>query len=160
MEPSVSTLRHFCVSSAVLLAALAAPSLGWASSATSSASDSVSTSVGSLSKSIENSSNSSSKKNEVAAGDYRIIEVAAVPERPGKLRLTLQAIAAPGEEGGFYLYLPQEVVQQAQLVAGNTVKALARDYGLAFAKEQTPQPFFLVMKDDWHQELQSNVVAL
>ena len=84
-----------CLASAVLLlSAVALPALA-ASSAASSASDSVSASSDSASNSVKKSSNSSSGTKEIANGDYRITDVAAVAERPGAVRLTLQALATP-----------------------------------------------------------------
>ena len=49
---------------------------------------------GSLSNSLTGSSNSSSPNTTVAEGDYRVIEVAELAERPGMLRLQLQASGA------------------------------------------------------------------
>lgn len=149
--------RQLCVSSSLLLTLLAAPNLGWASSATSSASDSVSTSVGSLSDSLKNSSDSSSKT-EVAAGDYRVVEVVAVAERPGQLRLTLAAVQ-DDEQPRLYLYLPETTVTQAGVDTGQTLTAQARPYGLAFAKAGAAQPFYLLMRDEWLQELPSHPIA-
>ena len=54
-----------------------------ADSLASSASSAASESIGSLSDSLRGSSNSSDKK-KVAEGDYRIIEVAAIAEKPGR----------------------------------------------------------------------------
>jgi hypothetical protein len=143
----------------LLAAALAVPTLGWASSTTtSSASDSISTSVGSLSDSLKNSSDSSSKKTEVAAGDYRVVEVVAVAERPGQLRLTLAAVQ-DDEQPRLYLYLPETTVTQAGVDTGQTLTALARPYGLAFAKAGAAQPFYLLMRDEWLQELPSHPIA-
>ena len=137
----------------------AMPSMA-ASSATSSASDSIGTSVGSISGSVQKSSGSSSKATDVAEGDYRIIEVAAAAERPGTLRMKLQALADPGAEGFFFLYLPQKAVDQGRLALGDIVTARQRPYGVEFARGETQQAFFLVLSDDWYRELQTNAVVL
>ena len=85
-----------------------------ASSTSSAVSDSVGTSVGSLSGSIQRSSDSS-RTTTVADGDYRVVEVAAVAERPGQLRLTLQPVADPaGAAGGV---LPSRASAQAGCLA-------------------------------------------
>jgi hypothetical protein len=131
-----------------------------ASSASSASSDGVSASVGSISTSFEKSSDSSSQAKPVAAGDYKVIEVAAAPARPGTVRLTLQAVADASAEGEFYLYLPQEAAAQGGVAAGQVVTARARAYGLEFAQAGTKEAFFLVLDDAWYRELQTKVVTL
>ena len=131
-----------------------------ASSAASSASDSSATSVGSISGSVEKSSASSSKTTGVAQGDYKIIELAAAPQRPGALRIKLQAVAEPGADGELFLTLPQQAFEQGALALGATVTARPRPYGTEFASGVTGQAFFLVLTDDWYRELQSHAVLL
>jgi hypothetical protein len=116
--------------------------------------------VGSVSTSFEKSSDSSSKGKPVAAGDYKVIEVAQAPTRPGTVRLTLQALADNSAEGEYYLYLPQEAATQGGVAAGQVVTARARSYGLEFAQASTKEAFFLVLNDDWYRELQTKVVTL
>jgi hypothetical protein len=142
------------------LSAAALP--GWAaSSAASSVSDSITTSVGSVSTSFNRSSKSSSNDRDMADGDYKLLDVAAAPELPGMARLTLQAVAQAGPDGQFVLYLPEKTVQQNRLSAGLVIAAHTRPYGLELAKaDDSRQAFFLVMKDAWYQELQSNPVTL
>jgi len=129
------------------------------SSASSAASDSVSTSVGSISGSIRKSSDSSSKGTDVAEGEYKIIEMAAVADKPGTVRLTLQPQAGVAD-GEFFLDLPEQAVQQGRLAQGRTVMARQRAYGLEFSQGEPQQPFFLVLADDWYRELQTKVVKL
>jgi len=142
-----------------LLGAAAAPALA-ESSAASSASDSASTSVGSLSGSVKDSSDGSSKATGVAAGDYKIIDMAAVADRPGTVRMKLQALADEGKAGEFFLYLPQQAVDQGQLAQGRIVTAYQRPYGVEFASGETRQAFFLVMNDEWYRELHTKAVVL
>jgi hypothetical protein len=145
---------------ALLSAAVAAPVMA-ASSAASSAVGGSSASVGSVSTSFQASSGSSSN-NKVAAGEYRIIDMAAVAERPGFLRLTLRAVA--GEAGAadteFALIVPETTVAQNGLAAGHVVSAKPRAYGTEFAIAATRQAFFLLVGDDWYRELQANPVVL
>jgi hypothetical protein len=143
-----------------LLALAAVPSSQAASSAASSASDSLTTSSGSVSTSIQKSSNSSSKATGVAAGDYRIIDVATLPERPGMLRLQLQALADTSPDGELMLYLPQAIGRQASLRAGEVISAQNRPYGTQFSQGPAQQAFFLVLSDDWYQELRTQAVVL
>jgi hypothetical protein len=151
-----STLR---IAAALLSAAITLPALA-ASSASSAASDGVSTSVGSLSGSIEQSSASSSKDNKVAEGDYRIMQIAAAADRPGMVRLKLQALAGRGAEGEFVLTLPQDTLVQNRLAEGGVVTARHKPYGTEFADGRTRQAFFLVLADEWFKELQTTAVVL
>jgi len=148
---------------ALLFAAAAAPA--WAASSASSAvSDSITTSIGSVSNSIQKSSDSSSGKDEkVAEGDYKIVEVAAAPARPGTVRLKLQPVvdgAAAGKGGEFFLFMPQEAFEQSRLGPGHVVTAKPRPYGLQFTQAASQKVFFLVMEDEQYRELQTKVVSL
>lgn len=139
----------------VLLLAVAAAQAGAASSTSSAVSDGVSTSVGSLSTSVEHSSNSSSRDDQVADGEYRLIEVAAAPGRPGQVRLTLQ-----GAQRTFFLYVPQETLRQGGLHTGQVVAARQRDFGVEFAAGAPRRTFFLALHDGWLPELQTRAVTL
>ena len=143
----------------MVMAALASGSVRAASSGASSVSESVGASVGSLSNSLQNSSGSSTKANNLADGDYRLIEVAEAPERPGALRLTLQSASDPGEGGRYFLTLPQSAWAGAHLAVGDLVTAQHRDYGIEFGAARTHQAFFLVLNDAWYQDLPSRAVA-
>ncbi|MDE2396576.1 MAG: hypothetical protein KGL43_25105 [Burkholderiales bacterium] len=139
-------------------AALTAPAR--ADSSVSLASDSASDSVGSVSNSLGHSSDSSRHGGDMAQGDYRIVEMAAAAGRPGMLRLQLQALAQPGPEGRHTLDLPQPTAERERLAAGQVLSVRDRTYGLALARADAPQPFFLVLDDTWMRELRSKAVAL
>lgn len=141
----------------LMLGALAMPALA-ASSASSASSEASSASVGSISTSFEKSSNSSSKGKDVAEGDYRVTNVAQAEQRPGHLRVTLQALATPGAEGQVVLLLPQQAVERGAVAAGQIVAAHHRPYGIEFAKADTP--FFLVLHDAWFDELSTRPLTL
>ena len=125
-----------------------------------SISDSISTSVGSVSTSIKKSSQSSTKDNKTAAGDYKVVEMAALDEQPGMTRLKLQATQGQSERDEFYLLLPQKAVDNGQVREGSIVTAQPRPFGVAFAVGEPRQPFFLVMEDQWYRELASRPVVL
>jgi hypothetical protein len=130
-----------------------------ASSAASEVSGSVSTSVGALSNSVGRSSDSSSRGRDVAAGDYRVIEMAAADAR-GLVRVRLQATSDSSVEGALFLTLPIAAVARGELAPGATVTARARPYGLEFTAAATRQAFFLALSDDWYRELDSRAVVL
>ncbi len=150
LTQSVATL-------ALLLGAAALPAFA-GSSASSASSEGSSASFGSSSTSVEKSSNSSSGDKKVAAGDYRVVEMADASARPGVMRLRLQATAGAADE--FFLYVPRQAVDDGQIAAGQVVTARERTYGLEFARAETRQAFFLVLKDEWYQELQTRAVTL
>ena len=140
---------------ALALGLFAVPALA---DSTSSASSAASTSVGSSSTSLETSSNSSTGKKQVAQGPYTLVELVAVADKPDLMRLRLQGNAAT-QTPEFFLLVPRLVVQQAQLTAGQTVQAEQRAYGMAFSAVGT-SPFFLVLDDAVHRELESRPVTI
>jgi cytoskeletal protein RodZ len=145
---------------ALLLSALATMPAMSTSSTASSASDSASSAASSGSDSLKKSSDSSSKTTTAAAGDYEVMAVTAVAERPGTLRMTLQAVADRSVEGEYFLYVPQQTVDQSRVAAGQIVTARSRPYGLEFAKSDSGRAFFLVLNDDWTRDLPSHAVSL
>lgn len=150
-----------CAVSTVVLvgtASLSALALAGSLSASSAAGGSSASSASSTS--VEKSSDSSTGNKGVAEGPHKIIDVATVPERPGMVRMKLQAVATAGADGEFFLYVPQQTVAQNRLAAGQTVLASQRPYGLEFAHADTRQAFFLVLNDDWFRDLASNPVVL
>jgi len=143
-----------------LLAAAAATQVAASGSASSASSEGSSASVGSLSTSVETSSDASSKGDKAAQGDYRIVDVAAAPARPGSARVTLQALADDGAGGSMFLYLPQTVADDAGLAPGGLISARDRGYGLEFAYGEPRRPFFLALHDDAFRELRTRPVTL
>lgn len=142
----------------LLWMAIAAPA--WADSVASSASSAGSASVGSLSESVRGSSNSSSRDNQVAEGEYRVVEVAELDGRPGMLRLRLQAQQRPGDAGELWLDLSQQALERRGLAAGDLIRAQHRPYGVEFAYADTREAFFLVLADAWRHELDPRAVTL
>lgn len=130
-----------------------------ASSASSAVSDSLATSVGSASDSFRGSSQASSPGRRTAAGEFRIVAVADVAERPGRVSLALEPLPGNGDTA-FTLELPQPTAQRAGLVAGQVILATPRPYGVAFSTVPLQQPFFLVLADPWHDDLPSRPVRL
>jgi len=151
-------VRTSLVPVGLLLAALCAPAMS-ASSTSSAASDSASSAASSGSESLKKSSDSSTKTTAAAAGDYELMAVTTVAERPGTLRLTLQAVADRSVDGEYFLYVPQQTVDRNGLAAGQLVTARARPYGLEFAKGGAGQAFFLVLDDDWAADIPSHAVS-
>ena len=142
---------------ALLSAACALPA--HADSLASSASSAGSESSGSISNSIGASSNSSHKDRRVAAGEYRVIELAQAPGKAGTLRMTLRALAAgPADE--FTLDVPERALAARAVAKGELVKVRERVYGYEFAYADNAQPFFLALQDDWYRELRSQKVAI
>jgi hypothetical protein len=123
---------------------------------------------GSSSASIGKSSDSSNSgaKDKVAQGQYTVVDVAEVADQTHMLRVRLQPRATEGAVStgpSFDLVLPRQAAEQGHLVAGQTIAAEHRPYGLAFAavtETGNASPFFLVLDDDWYRELQSRPVVI
>lgn len=157
----LTTVRAACLSVLSLLA-LGITLPGHAESFASSASSAGSASSGSVSDSIKGSSNSSKRDKEVAAGEYRVVEVAEIAEaagHPALLQLTLRATEA-GADREFILELPRQALAARPLGTGDLVQANQRPYGFEFARVDTREAFFLVLTDDWRRDLDSRVVTL
>jgi hypothetical protein len=52
------------------------------------------------------------------------------------------------------------VFAQQNLGRGDLVDVQRRDYGFQFARNDNRQAFFLVLADDWHDELAARPVTL
>lgn len=142
--PHRSVVAALAVSA--MVAGPAVPQATAAGSASSASSAASSASVGSVSTSFERSSAASSPGGQRAEGAYRVIDVAAAPERPGQVRVALQALEGDDRFADrFTLVLPQETATRAALAIGVVVQARTRDYGWQFAVDGTP--FFLVVDD-------------
>ena len=137
-------------------AACAAPA--FADSVASSASSAGSASSGSISDSIGGSSNSSNKDKRVAAGEYRVIEVAQAPAKPDTTRMTLRAAGGGAQE--FTLDVPNRALAQRGVHTGELVQVNERVYGYEFAYVDGKQPFFLALQDDWYRDLASRQVTI
>jgi len=135
-----------------ILVALSMPLAAQAASFASSASSAGSASVGSISDSFQGSSNSSSKDDDVAAGEYRVIEVAQAARGGDHVAVTLQALEG---DRHFTLTLPRTVWAEQGLAAGDRVQVAARPYGFEFARAADHNAFYLVLADDWYGELQA-----
>ena len=157
LEAKMNAINTRLTTLAVLLGTLSLPVL--ASSTTSEASlDGSSASVGSVSDSIDKSSTSSVKT--VTAGDYKVIEVAKAPGRPGTLRMKLQPVADASDDNAFFLYVPEQALARNPVRAGQVVTARDRPYGTEFARADNGKAFFLALQDDWYRELQTKAVTL
>jgi hypothetical protein len=133
-----------------------------ASTAASSASSAGSASSGSVSDSIGASSNSSGDDRRVAAGEYRVIDVAAAPGKPDTTRMTLHAAGAGAAQKTreFTLDVPNRALAQRAVAKGELVQVNAREYGYEFAHADNRQAFFLALEDNWYRELGSQKVAI
>ncbi|WP_071360375.1 hypothetical protein [Massilia timonae] len=152
------TLPIFSRSMCLGLFAIACAIPVHAESFASSASSAGSASSASISDSISDSSTSSSGDNKVAAGDYRVIDIAQAPNKPDTTRLTLRAEA--GQARTFFLDVPNRAMVQRQVYAGDVVRVNERVYGYEFAHADTQRPFFLALQDEWQRDLASRKVVI
>ncbi len=146
-----------CVAAAPVLAESLATS---ASSAGSSASSAGSASLRGSSDSLRSSSGSNADEERAAVvdGDYRVAGVDPIDGRPGMVRLTLDPLAAADGKGRLELDLPERALGQQAIVAGDTVAAQNRPYGVEFARGPQREAFFLVLADAWNRDLDTRPV--
>jgi len=156
ISPLLRALQCATVAAA-LGAACALPA--HADSASSVASSAGSASSGSISDSIGASSDSSSGDRRVAAGEYRVIDIAQAPAKADTTRMTLRAVAA-GPAREFYLDVPNRALAERGVNKGELVRVNERVYGYEFAHADNKQPFFLALQDAWYRELGSQQVAI
>ncbi|MES2148542.1 MAG: hypothetical protein V4508_02000 [Pseudomonadota bacterium] len=150
--PISSSFRLACFAGALALGLNA-----HADSFTSSASSAGSASSGSVSDSFRGSSNSSTGDKKTANGAYRIIDIAQVPDRTGMTRVTMQGEAA---QQRIVLDLPKATFEQQRLDKGDLVLAQNRVYGIEFARNDTRAAFFLVLADEWYDEMAARPVGM
>ena len=152
-------MRHLKKSLATLaLLACAAPlTCLAASSVGSSVSDSLEQSSGSVSDSLKGSSHSSSPDNKQVKGDYKVIDMAELADKPGYVELHLQPVAA-GET--IYLRVPRAAAEQGHVANGAIVTAMQRPYGIEFAANQPRAAFFLALADDVVRDMKMAPVTL
>jgi hypothetical protein len=168
------TLR---VSLLLLCAAWAAQA--HADSSTSSAASTASQSVGSLSTSVGASSKSSTGDVAAVDGNYRVTDVVALQDRPGMVRVSMQANAeatgqkspATGQQAqaaDWWLDLPQAAWGGSGLAKGDWVNVRNRDHGLVFARAAAApltgavpdSVFFLALRDAWRNDLDPRAVNI
>jgi hypothetical protein len=130
-----------------------------ADSVASSASSAGSASSGSVSDSIGASSNSSNGDRRVAAGAYRVIDVAQAPAKAATTRVTLRAVAGDAATD-FWVDVPDRALAERRVGTGDVVQVNERVYGYEFAYGDDKKPFFLALQDDWYRELASRKVTI
>jgi hypothetical protein len=153
----VRTLRFACTAAGLVLAFNAQAELF-----TSLASSAGSASSGSVSGSLRSASRSSFDGDQVADGDYRIVEIAQAAGRDGFAQVALQRDdpQRPERPQRIVLELPQATFDLQRLAPGDRVHAQPRAYGVAFSRTDTRQAFYLVLADDWYGELAARPVGL
>ena len=153
------TLRLAAFAAASTIATIASLPAQAASTAASSASSAGSASSGSVSDSIGASSNSSGGDDRVAAGQYRVIDIAQAPAKADTTRMTLR-MAAGAATREFTLDVPNRALAERRVNAGDMVQVNERVYGYEFAHADTSKAFFLALQDTWYRELGSQKVAI
>jgi len=150
------TLRLPRLAAAALLGAASLSAMAAGLSASSAAGGSSASSASM--NSVETSSNSSTRVVANINGPYRIVDVTPTPQRQGMVRMTLAAVDKAGDP--LVIDLPQQTFERSGLAAGGTINASQRPYGVEFADAGTAKTFFLLLNDDWHQDLRSTPVTL
>lgn len=134
----------------VLIAALALPAAR-AVGISFSITESLALSVGSASNSLRGSSNASSPGGGHAAGDFRVVAIAAADDAD-RARLALEPMPGNRSEA-ILLELPRRTLVQTPVAVGDVISAEPQPYGTQFTLAVTRQAFFLVLDDAWYREL-------
>lgn len=142
-------------------------SAGFTSSASStgmSAASAGSNSLRASSGAISTSSTSSTGEADVAAGQYRLTAMRtdrtkadakadARADALATVRLTLTPIVTDASGFEFDLQVPEQAMQQHQMKPGDTIHVARQPFGLEFAHGTSQQSFFLVLAEEWEQNL-------
>ena len=147
------TILRTLPAAALALAVVSAPVLAGSLAASSAAGGSSASTGSSASSDSSGASSDSSGKRTAAAGPYRITDVAVLADRPGELRLQLQALDAAADVPALALVLPADLVARRGLAAGQVVTARPQPYGTAFTQGSAAEAFHLVLDDGWQREL-------
>jgi hypothetical protein len=143
---------------ALLVGVVAALPCGAESFASSAASSASSASVGSLSNSLRSSSGASTDN--VAEGDYRVVDVAAAGS-PETIRVKMQPLVHAGDDAAvIFLDVPRPALKDRAAAPGDVIGVRQRPYGYEFAWADTRVAFFLVLAPDWRRELEPRPVQL
>jgi len=158
-RPTLFAPRNLAALLSMLAGAALQPALA-ASSASSASSEGSSASSGSVSDSLGSSSDSSKTDKKVAAGDYRIVQVAS-GAAAGRLRVTLEGLGEATAR--VELLLPRATVEQAALAEGGHLTVREHGWGLALATGTAREgraPFFLVLHDAQQREFATTKITL
>jgi hypothetical protein len=128
-----------------------------ASTSLVSVSDSLAGSVEGMSSSVKHSSTSVQLD---VAGDYKVLDVARAPDASGRIRLTLQPVVASDDKEEIYLYMQNQQYDRIRPQAGDIVSAKTRPYGAAFYMLGSADPFVLVFRDGWSEQMKAQPVTL
>ena len=96
----------------------------------------------------------------MAAGDYQLIQVAEITDRPGMLRMKLARLEGGATDREVEVALPRDAFEKGLLDIGAVVAVREKAYGLELANGRTQQTFFLVLTDEWFRELGVKPVVL
>ena len=86
--------------------------------------------------------------------------IAAIANKPGHLRLQLQATATTGEAGAATLDLPRQAVERQALQVKGLIELRERAYGMEVAMATNKTAFFLLLKDEWRHDMETRAVTL
>jgi hypothetical protein len=96
----------------------------------------------------------------MAAGNYQLIQVAELTNRPGMVQIKLARQDAGTADSEVEVALPRVALENSLLLVGGVVTVREKAYGLELSNGSTQQAFFLVLADAWHRELGIKPVVL
>jgi hypothetical protein len=105
-------------------------------------------------------SSTSSKKVVTAQGDYTVVDLAAVPDKPGMMQVALHAADSADEQRDFTLVLPRKTIDDNGLAIGQTISARPQNFGVELSGGMHARVFYLILHDSLRNELRSVPVSL
>jgi len=69
------------------------------------------------------------------------------------VRLTLTPLVTDASGFEFDLEVPEQAMQEHQMTPGDTIHVARQPFGLEFAHGTSKQSFFLVLAEEWEQNL-------
>jgi hypothetical protein len=154
---------RFGLDALAIVAALGVTASAQAESAASTTMSAGSAVLGSVSDSLTTSSGSSSRGAGLAAGEYRVLDVAELADKPGTVRVQLvPAPTAPraGAQAANHttalsVDMPRAALGAQGLAKQEAVSILQRPYGFALARTANREAFFLLLDGTWRGEFEA-----
>ncbi|MFK7962453.1 MAG: hypothetical protein AB8C46_00655 [Burkholderiaceae bacterium] len=149
---TVSAVLCLTLSSAAISAGFTSSASSTGASAASAGSNSLRASSGAIST----SSTSASGEGDVAAGQYRLAAMQSGGPADDQLATIRLALAPVNTDAGgfpFELEVPKQALASHDLKPGDIIYVARESFGLEFAHGNEQRTFFLVLADEWEQNL-------
>lgn len=116
--------------------------------------------------SFGHSSHHRPKRHRLAAGEYRLMSMQVVAGQTESVQLNLEPVKVANDADaiggntrvGFNLTVSKNVIHQARLITGGSIRVQHQVFGLEFVNARDDKSFHLVLAQEWQRDLDSRVV--